>query len=145
MQDILVNYYFHLKALHIIAFIAWMAGLLYLPRLFVYHSRVDNGGQSDLLFQEMERKLLRYIMNPAMIITFLAGIALYYVVAPTAWFHLKALLVLLLAGTHGMMAVMRKKFAEGRNNHSEKFFRWFNELPTVLMIGIVVLAVFKPF
>lgn len=144
------NLYLWVKALHIIAVISWMAGLLYLPRLFVYHTQVAKGSEADLMLQTMERKLLRYIMNPAMFASFALGIWLIVITGAGAlgsgnWIHAKLALVLGLAACHGMMAKYRKHFASGINTKSEKFFRIFNEVPTALMIFIVLLAVLKPF
>ncbi len=144
------NLYLWVKALHVIAIISWMAGLLYLPRLFVYHTQTTKGSETDLMLQTMERKLLRYIMNPAMIVSFVLGIWLIFITgvgAPGsgAWIHAKILCVLGLAGTHGMMSKYRKAFAAGTNTKSEKFFRIFNEVPTALMIIIVLLVTLKPF
>jgi putative membrane protein len=144
------NLYLWVKALHVIAIISWMAGLLYLPRLFVYHSQVAKGSEADTMLQTMERKLLRYIMNPAMITSFALGIWLIVLTgagAPDsgAWIHAKILCVLALAGCHGMMSKYRKNFVSGTNTKSQKFFRVFNEVPTILMILIVILATLKPF
>ena len=136
-----------LKAFHIIAVIAWMAGMLYLPRLFVYHSAADVGSIQSETFKVMERRLLRAIMTPAMIATWLLGLWLAYqggwFKAP--WLHAKFLLVFLLSGVHGMLSRYVKDFAVDKRRKSAKFFRIINEVPTVLMILIVILAVVKPF
>ena len=136
-----------LKAFHIIAVIAWMAGMLYLPRLFVYHSAADVGSIQSETFKVMERRLLRAIMTPAMIATWLLGLWLAYqggwFKAP--WLHTKFLLVFLLSGVHGMLSRYVKDFAADKRRKSAKFFRIINEVPTVLMILIVILAVVKPF
>jgi len=141
--------YLYIKALHIISIIAWMVGLLYLPRLFVYHTRVAPGSEADLLFQIMERKLLRIIMNPAMIATFVFGIWLISLSAVdfrhAGWLHVKIIFVLILAFMHGLMAKWRKDFAAGRNIRSERFYRIFNEIPAVIMVIIVLLVVVKGF
>ena len=143
--------YLSLKALHIISFTAWMAGLFYLPRLYVYHAKAAKGGELSETLKVMERKLLRYIMNPAMIATFIFGIWLIVITgygAPdtqSGWLHTKIFLVLLMAGFHGACAKWRKQFLNDANTHSEKFYRWANELPTILMIAIIFLAVLKPF
>ena len=142
--------YLALKALHIISFTAWMAGLLYLPRLYVYHAEAKVGGELSETLKVMERKLLRFIMNPAMILTFILGIWLIVITgigAPGsgAWIHAKLVLVLGLAGFHGMCASWRKKFANDANEKTHKFYRWMNEVPTVALILIVFLAVLKPF
>jgi protoporphyrinogen IX oxidase len=139
--------YLWIKALHIIAVIAWMAGMLYLPRLFVYHAGVAPGSPQSETFKVMEQRLLRYIMTPAMVATWLLGIALViqgqYFAA--AWFHLKLLLVLLISALHGLFSRWARDFATDRNMHSAKFFRIANEIPTVILIAIVVLATVKPF
>jgi len=136
-----------LLALHIIAVISWMAGMLYLPRLFVYHCEADAGSRQSETFKVMERRLLKLIINPAMIVTWVLGLWLAWqgnwFAAP--WLHLKLALVILLSGVHGMMSRYVKDFAADRNRKSQKFYRIFNEVPTVLMILIVLLAVLKPF
>lgn len=142
-----IEIYDIIKIFHIIAIISWMAGLLYLPRIYVYHCRVEFGSSTDKIFQEMERKLLRYIMNPAMIVSFILGfyLAIQIGFAGMYCLHLKITLVLILAAFHGFLSVSRKKFAQGKNRHSEKFFRVINEVPTLLMIAIVSLVILKPF
>jgi putative membrane protein len=136
-----------LKALHIIAVIAWMAGMLYLPRLFVYHCAAAPGSKESETFKIMERRLLKAIINPAMIATWLLGLWLAWrggwFQAP--WLHVKLALVLALSAAHGLFAKWVKDFAADRNSRSQKFYRIINEVPTVLMIGIVLLAVLKPF
>jgi putative membrane protein len=136
-----------IKALHVIAMIAWMAGLLYLPRLFVYHSETAIGSGQSETFKVMERRLLKAIMNPAMIVTWLAGLYLawagHWFSAP--WLRGKLLLVVLLSGAHGFFSRCVKNFAADQNVQSQKFYRIINEVPTVLMIGIVILVVVKPF
>ena len=136
-----------LKALHILAFTAWMAGLFYLPRLFVYHSQVAPGTEASDTFKIMERRLLRAITTPAMVATLLFGISLGIVQSQWSegWLHVKLLLVLGLAAVHGMAARYVKAFAADQRPGSESWFRWFNEIPTVLLVGIVLLVVFKPF
>ena len=147
MRDLLVEYYLVVLTLHILAVISFMAGMLYLPRLFVYHTGVKKGSQTSELFKIMERRLLRYIVNPAMIVTFITGGILLYVWQDWSqgWIHAKIFFVLLMAGVHGMMARYRKDFENDRNTKSEKFYRIFNEIPTILMIIIVTLVVTKPF
>ena len=141
--------YLWLRALHIISIIAWMAGLLYLPRLYVYHCQQAPGSPASDTFKTMERRLLRFIMNPAMVASFVFGIWLIWELgeAPwsAGWLHAKIALVLMLAGAHGAMAKWRRDFEQDRNRHSERFYRVLNEVPTVLMIGIVILATVKPF
>ena len=137
-----------LKALHVVAVIAWMAGLLYLPRLFVYHAGTRPGSESSETFKVMERRLLRAIINPSMIVVFLLGALLAFNAGREmlgGWFHVKVVLVLILAGLHGLMARWRKEFERDERRHTAKFFRIVNEVPTLLMIAIVILAVVKPF
>jgi putative membrane protein len=136
-----------LKAFHIMAFTAWMAGLWYLPRLFVYHSQVAPGSEASEKYKVMERRLLRGITTPAMVATLLFGISLASVEGRWAegWLQAKTALVLLLAASHGVMARFVKTFAADRRPLSERWFRWLNEVPTVLFIAIVILAVLQPF
>jgi putative membrane protein len=135
-----------IKIIHILAVISWLAGLLYLPRIYVYHCRVDCGSQSDILFQEMERKLLRFIMNPAMIITFLCGFYLAYQIGfeENLWLHLKIFFVIILSIFHSFLSICRKRFVSNSNKYSQKFYRIINEIPTLLMIIIVSLVILKP-
>ncbi|MFM9849820.1 MAG: protoporphyrinogen oxidase HemJ [Hyphomicrobiaceae bacterium] len=135
-----------LKALHIIAVISWMAGLLYLPRLFVYHAEADAGSKQAETFALMERRLLRAIMNPAMIVVWITGPLLAWRMGmlTDVWLHAKFLLVCGLTVYHHMLGLWRKRFLTGQMTHDAKFFRLVNEVPTVLMIGIVVLVVVKP-
>ena len=148
MSETLNQYYLWLKAFHLIFVISWMAGMFYLPRLFVYHTQVEPGSQASESFKVMERKLLRVIMNPAMILAFVTGILL--IVATGAggpgtgfWMHIKLVAVLLMAGVHGMLSRFRKDFEKDANTRSERFYRFLNEAPTVLMVAIVFLVVFK--
>jgi putative membrane protein len=136
-----------IKALHVIAVIAWMAGMLYLPRLFVYHCEADAGSKQSETFKVMERRLLKAIINPAMIVSWLAGLYLAWAGQwlSAGWLHGKLLLVVILSGVHGLFSRWVKDFANDRNRHSQKFYRILNEVPTILMIGIVVLVVVKPF
>ena len=136
-----------LRALHIMAFAAWMAGLWYLPRLFVYHSQVAVGSEASEKYKVMERRLLRGITTPAMLATLLLGIVLGFLQGQwtEGWLHAKTALVLGLAASHGYMARTVRSFAADQRPGSERTFRWFNEVPTVLFIGIVVLVVFQPF
>ena len=139
--------YLWLKALHIIAVIAWMAGMLYLPRLFVYHAAAKIGSEQSETFKVMERRLLRYIMTPAMIATWLFGIALVLqgqFLAAT-WFHIKFILVLAMTILHGLFSHWSHDFALDRNRRTPKFYRIANEIPTLLLIAIVILATVKPF
>jgi protoporphyrinogen IX oxidase len=136
-----------IKALHVIAVISWMAGMLYLPRLFVYHCGAEIGSKQSETFKVMERRLLKAIINPAMIVSWLAGLYLAWAghLFSAAWLHGKLLLVLLLSGVHGFFARWVKDFATDQNHRSDKFYRIINEVPTILMIGIVILVVVKPF
>ena len=139
--------YLWLKAFHIVAVIAWMAAMLYLPRLFVYHAAVPAGSPQSETFKVMERRLLKAIMNPAMIATWALGLALAFIGGwwSAGWLHGKLALVLALSGVHGMLVGQVRRFAEDRNARTQRYFRILNEVPTVLMIGIVILVVVKPF
>jgi len=138
--------YLWLKALHVIAVIAWMAGLLYLPRLYVYHAQAEPGSELSETLKIMERRLLRAIMNPAMLVALIAGgILLTYQDFSSGWLHVKLLCIAGLLVMHMMMGKWRKDFEADRNTRSDKFYRFANEAPTILMIVIVVLAVVKPF
>ncbi|MFG1360771.1 protoporphyrinogen oxidase HemJ [Xanthobacter pseudotagetidis] len=136
-----------IKALHVIAVISWMAGMLYLPRLMVYHCAAETGSAQSATFKVMERRLLKAIINPAMAVTWLAGLWLAYeggwYMAP--WFHAKFALVLAMSAMHGFLSRWVRDFAQDRNTRPQRFFRIANEVPTVLMIGIVILVVVKPF
>jgi protoporphyrinogen IX oxidase len=136
-----------LKALHIVAVISWMAGLLYLPRLFVYHCEAEAGSKQSETFKVMEQRLLRLIMNPAMLVVWVTGPLLAWLmgVMHDRWLAAKLLLVILLTVFHHLLVRWRKAFAEDRNQHSAKYFRVANEVPTLLLVGIVVLVVVKPF
>jgi putative membrane protein len=138
-----------IKALHVIAVIAWMAGMLYLPRLFVYHADTKPGTPMSETFKVMERRLLRGIVNPAMVAVFVLGGLLIAAewpgIATAGWFHVKLLLVILLTWVHGALARWRRAFERDERVHTTRFYRIVNEIPTVLMIGIVILAVVKPF
>jgi protoporphyrinogen IX oxidase len=136
-----------IKALHIIAVIAWMAGMLYLPRLFVYHCKAEVGSRQSETFKVMERRLLKAIMNPAMAVAWLAGLYLAWAGDwfSAGWLYGKLLLVLAMSGVHGFFSRCVKDFEADRNRRSQRFYRIINEVPTILMMGIVVLAVIKPF
>jgi putative membrane protein len=136
--------------LHTVSFTSWMAGMFYLPRLYAYHAGVPVGSEMDRQFQVMERRLLKIIINPAMIATFAFGIWLVLLTGygkPSSgyWLHAKLALVLAMSGLHGFFAATRKRFLRGENTSSPKFYKIINELVTVLFIAIVALAVFKPF
>jgi putative membrane protein len=137
------------KALHVISVIAWMAGLLYLPRLFVYHADAEIGSKQSETFKVMERRLLRAITTPAMIATWIFGLWLvigFQAVSFTeGWVWMKAVLVIALSGYHGLLVRHWKAFATDRNDKPARYFRMINEVPTVLMIGIVIAVIVRPF
>jgi putative membrane protein len=139
--------YLWMKAAHVIAVIAWMAGMLYLPRLFVYHCEAEPGSKQSDTFKVMERRLLNVIINPAMILTWALGLWLAWAggFLGSGWFHAKLLLVLVLSGVHGLLSRCVRDFAADNNRRSQKFYRIINEVPAVLMIGIVILVIVKPF
>lgn len=137
--------YLIIKALHLTAVIFWMAGLLYLPRLFVYHSGAQPGGELEAKMEEAELKLLRIIINPAMIVAFILGLVLIGYNVPTPlWLIIKVALAFGLIAYHGFLARTRKQFLEGGRPRSEKFFRLINEIPAIVTLIIVSLAIIKP-
>jgi protoporphyrinogen IX oxidase len=142
-----MDYYLWLKALHVIAIIAWMAGLLYLPRLFVYHAAAPVRSIQAQTFELMEHRLLRIIMNPAMIAVWITGLglAIWGGWFKFGWLHGKLLLVIGLSAAHMYFARQRRLLAEGRDAKSSGFYRAINEVPTLFMIGIVILVIVKPF
>jgi putative membrane protein len=148
-MDWLIPLYPWTKALHIVSLIAWMAGMLYLPRLFVYHCDAAPGTPASEMLKVMERRLLRAIVNPAMTATILFGITLAatpgVVDWSRGWIYAKLALVAVMTGVHGLLARWRKDFAADRNRRPARFYRIINEVPTVLMIAIVILVVVKPF
>ncbi len=135
------------KAVHVIAIISWMAGMLYLPRLFIYHCDAPKGSQQSETFKVMEQRLLRIIMNPAMVIAWVLGVWLAWKAQffTSGWFHAKLTLALLLSGVHGYFSAAVRAFAEDRNTKPTRHWRIVNEAPTLLMIGIVILVIVKPF
>ena len=146
-----MNTYLLFKSIHLIAVISWMAGLLYLPRIFVYHSdAVKNKKSEDLMstFEIMERRLFIYIMNPAMIVSWIFGVLLIHIIGienvSFLWLQLKLLFVVVLTIYHFFLFQCLRKFAENNNPHTSKFYRIINEIPTVLLIGIILVVVFKP-
>jgi putative membrane protein len=147
MRTFLSDHILWIKALHIIAVIAWMAGMLYLPRLFVYHCEAPAGSPQSEMLKVMERRLLRVIVNPAMIAVWILGLTLAYVTGAYAdtWLQLKFVLVIALSGLHGFFAATVKRFARDANTRPQSFYRIINEVPMLLIIGIVILAVVKPF
>lgn len=138
--------YLWIKALHVLAIISWMVGMLYLPRLFVYHVDAPAGSSQALIFATMEKRLQRFIMLPALIVTWITGLTLAIQGAwfKAGWLHGKLLLVVLLTGLHGYLSAERKRLAIGKSRRDAKFFRIINEVPTLLLIGIVILVVVKP-
>lgn len=142
------DYYEWFKAFHAISVIAWMCGILYLPRLFVYHTRAKVGSEMDKTFQIMEYRLLKFIMNPAMISSYFFGLLLAHIYgfkALGAWFHIKMFAILVITLIHGLLARWRKDFVDGQNKHSEHFYRVANEIPTIAMIVAVIMVIVKPF
>ncbi|MBN9222027.1 MAG: protoporphyrinogen oxidase HemJ [Mesorhizobium sp.] len=141
------SFYPWAKAIHILGVIAWMAGMLYLPRLFVYHADAEEGSVQSETFKVMERRLLRGIINPAMIVTWVFGLWMAWKIFAFqgGWLHAKIGLVLILSGIHGYLAGAVRKFAEDRNEKPARHWRIVNEIPTLLMIAIVILVVVKPF
>jgi putative membrane protein len=136
-----------IKAFHVIAMVAWMAGMFYLPRLFVYHCEAEPGSRQSETFKVMERRLLKAIINPAMTVTWLLGLWMMWnagwYTAP--WFQAKLLLVLGMSALHGYLVRWVRAFANDANVHPHKFYRIINEIPTVLLVGVVILVIVKPF
>lgn len=148
MQPFLYEHYLWLKTVHIIAMVAWMAGMFYLPRLYVYHVKAAKGGELSETLKVMERRLLRIIINPAMIVTWIFGallIAANPSVMQEGWIHVKLTALLLMQIVHAMLARHRKQFMRDANAHSEKYYRILNEVPTLLLVIIVVMVVVRPF
>lgn len=146
MSEFITDWYLWIKALHVVAVIAWMAGLLYLPRLFVYHCAAAPESEMSETLKVMERRLLRAIMNPAQGAAFLFGGMMVWVQDwSQPWLIVKLLLVAGLVVVHHLLALWRKDFAADRNTRPARFYRLWNEVPTVLMIGIVILVIVRPF
>ena len=143
-----MNFYLLYKSLHLIAVISWMAGLLYLPRIFVYHAETKDNEDKNNTFKVMERRLLVYIMNPAMIVSWIFGILLIHTIGMdnfgSLWLQLKLVFVIILTIYHFYLFQCLRKFVENNNSHSPKFYRIINEIPTVLLIGVILVVVFKP-
>lgn len=139
--------YNFIKVLHVLAIISWMAGLLYLPRLFVYHTGVAPGSETSELFKVMERRLNKAIMVPAMLVAWATGLWLAYDAGffRQGWFHGKLALVVAMSAVHGVLSARLRDFAEDRNQKSHVYYRVWNEVPTLLMIGVVILVIVKPF
>ncbi len=148
MRDFLLSNYLWIKALHIVAIVAWMAGMMYLPRLFIYHHQAEKGGEAERFFIQMERRLLKGIVNPSMIAVWLLAALMLYVnpaLLTTPWFiAVKFPAVLAIAAMHGLFANAQKKFARGERPRSEKFWRIANEVPFLLLMVAIVMAVLKP-
>ncbi|OAM04598.1 MAG: hypothetical protein TV41_02515 [Wolbachia endosymbiont of Dactylopius coccus] len=142
-----MDYYHWLEAFHVISVIMWVAGMLYLPRLYVYHASVKPGSENDSLLQIMEKRLLRYIINPAMLFSLSFGIMLMIIREPyhEGWFHVKALALFLMFAIHFLLAKHRKNFVVGLNKKTHVYFRVLNEAVTVLIIIIVIMVIVKPF
>lgn len=149
MQETLLFNYDWLRAIHLIAVMSWMAGMLYLPRLFVYHAESEIGSDKSETFKIMERRLLKFIINPAMIASWLLGLLMLYanpaLIQGQGWMHAKLFLVLLMSAAHGVLAGATAKFARDENTKSARYYRILNEVPTLLMIAIIILAVVEPF
>ena len=143
-----MNYYLLFKALHLIAVISWMAGLLYLPRIFVYHSETKNNQEKKDTFKIMEKRLFFYIMNPAMILSWIFGLLLLHSIGPESlsslWLPTKLVLVIILTAYHFFLLSCLRNFDIDENGHSPKFYRIINEVPTILLIIIVFIVIFKP-
>lgn len=139
--------YLWVKAIHVIAIISWMAGMLYLPRLFIYHCDAPKGSQQSETFKVMEKRLYRIIINPAMVISWVLGLWLAWVGGhfSAPWFHAKLAAVVALSAAHGYFGGAVRRFAEDRNDKAPRFWRMINEVPTFLMVLIVVLVIVKPF
>jgi len=147
MTPFLTDHLDWIRALHVIAVIAWMAGMLYLPRLFVYHCEAPVGSAQSEMLKVMERRLLRIIVDPAMVATWVFGLTLALLTGAfhEHWFQLKFLLVLAMSGLHGMFAATVKRFARDANTRPQRFYRIINEVPMLLVIAIVILVIVKPF
>lgn len=148
MATFLLENYLWLKAIHLIAVISWMVGLLYLPRLFAYHADVSEGSDSAKTFVIMERRLLKIIMNPAMILTWSLGMLLIWAnpsVFEQGWMHVKFMCVIFLSILHMVFSKWRKVFERGENKRTPKFYKIWNEVPTLLMVIIIIMVIVKPF
>lgn len=143
----MADYYLWYKSIHVIAAISWMAAILYLPRIFVYHTRVKVDSEMDKTFKVMEKKLLRIIMTPSMVVTYIFGIINAYIYGFSVlgmWFHIKMVAVLGMTVMHGLCARWVRIFANGNNKNSEKFYRMINEIPALFMIIAVIMVIVKP-
>ena len=147
MTSFLIDHLAWIKALHLISVIAWMAGMLYLPRLFVYHCAAPAGSAQSEMLKVMEGRLLRIIIDPAMVATWVFGLTLALLTGAfhEHWFQVKFLLVLAMSGLHGMFAATVKRFSRDANTRPQRFYRIVNEVPMLLVIAIVILVIVKPF
>lgn len=148
MRDALLAAYPWIKAFHLIFVIAWMAGLMYLPRLFIYHHQAEKGGEAERAFTVMERRLLKGITTPSMIVVWLLAVTMIYAnpgLFSQGWFHLKLASVIGITGVHGLYAGAQRKFEAGERPRTERFWRMINEVPFVLMIVAVVMVIARPF
>ncbi len=149
MKTFLLENYQWLKSLHLIAVIAFMAGMMYLPRLFIYHHQSEKGGEAEGYFLQMERRLLKGIINPSIILLWVLGLLMAWInwpgISAGFWFETKFLLVLLISAIHGYYAGAVKKFARGERVRSEKFWRIINEIPFLILIAITILVLVRPF
>lgn len=148
MSEFLAGAYLWIKALHVISVIFWMAGMAYLPRLYVYHAEAVPGSEKSETFKVMERRLMRGIINPAMLATFLFGGLMIWAnpdLLSQGWFHVKLALVIVMSGLHGVFSRWRRDFEADRNKRSARFYRIWNEAPPVLVVFIVILVIVKPF
>ncbi len=148
MSALLAEYYLWIKATHLVFVIAWMAGMMYLPRLFVYHHQSEKGGEAERFFVQMERRLLKGIINPSMIAVWVLGVLMLIAnrdLLSASWFHVKLTMVIAMSAIHGFYAAARRKFEAGERPRTEKFWRMMNEAPFILLIAIVILVILKPF
>ena len=148
MADVLSGAYLWIKSFHLIMVIAWMAGMMYLPRLFVYQHQSEKGGEAERYFIQMQRRLLKGIINPSMVFVWVLGILMLIAnpaILSQGWFHVKLTLVVVISAVHGFYAASRKKFEKGERPRTEKFWRIMNEVPFLAMIVIVIMVIVKPF
>ena len=148
MSAFLGSIYLWLKAAHLIMVIGWMAGMMYLPRLFVYQHQSEKGGEAERMFIQMQRRLLKGIINPAMVLVWVLGILMLIAnpaILSSGWFHVKLALVIAISAVHGFYAACRRKFEKGERPRTEKFWRIMNEVPFIALIVIVIMVIVKPF
>ena len=149
MVDFITNHYLVIKSLHIIFVTFWMAGMFYLPRLYVYHAKAKPGSELDLTLQVMEKRLLKIIINPMIFLSILFGFLLWFIpgvgLGSGLWSYLKLLMVFFLLAYHGFLSYCRKRFVQNQNTYTDRFFRLINEVPPIIFIIIVFLVVLKPF